>query len=356
VDADASEPLDWLDKVVNEYLEDSPVDTAHLANGSDEPAAECLYENPLPGKRIAYEPPARELTRSINPRFTPDRLSSFRDFQAAEESSNTEAALNDEDLEDDQEVNKVMASQPSADPQLQLLGRPQIRGISGTVSQRSLATAALLALSPTGLDRSQIREHIWDGRDIDMRQVRKVLTDLQNSVGSCLGRMLNNNSLITITIDTDLDEIERRVKRASTMAWPQASVLLAETLELVVGEPLKEVTFHHWWNWVDNDGGLIRRQLLERVETALTAAGNRAQEQRDWALLRSIGEAGRLVSALSQRMVGFASMGALMSGRTDLAMAIVVQWEDVYESTFDEPAPHDLRKRIVEASRDQLTQ
>jgi len=62
------------------------------------------------------------------------------------------------------------------------------------------------------------------------------------------------------------------------------------------------------------------------------------------------------VSALSQRMVGFAALGAVMSGRTDLAMAIVAQWEDMYESTFDEPAPDDLRTRIVESSRDQFTQ
>lgn len=349
--ADASEPLDWLDKVVDEYLEDSPVDTAHHAgNGSGKPDDGCVYENPLPGKRIPFEPPDRELNEIINPRFTPDQLSALQEFPVGEVSPETERSF-EEDLEDDDEVNKVMASQPSTGPQLQLLGPPKITGVSGTISHRSLATAALLALSPQGLDRAKIRDLIWDGRDVDMRQVRKVLTDLQNSVGSCLGRVLTNNSLITLTIDTDLDQIERRVQRASTLAWPDASILLIETVELIAGEPLEDVAFHDWWNWVDNDGGLIRRQLLERAENALARACEQARSASDWQVMRSIGEAGCLVSRLSQRMVMFAAFGAAMCGRADQALAIVVQWEDDYESTFDEPAPEDLRLQIVKVSR-----
>lgn len=350
---EAEQRMDWFDNVMDEYLEDSGVDTTRLRNGSHGPDAECLYENPLPGKRLPYEPPGRDLKDIINPRFTPGQLAEVRDFFPDDGSTDTKPPL-DDDLDDDDEVNNVMASQPATSPQLQLLGRPRINGISGNVGHRTLATAVLLALSPKGLDRARIREHIWDGRDVDMRQVRKVLTDLQNSVGTCLGRVLDNNSLITLTIDTDLGEIERRVQRAVTMEWPQASALLTETLELVAGEPLEDVAFHNWWNWVDNDGGLIRRQLIERAEAALITAGELARAESDWQLLRAIGEAGRSVSRLSKRMVVFAAVGAAMGGHADHAMAIVLQWEDEYECTFDEPAPDELRQQVRDATRQEL--
>ncbi len=351
---DVEQELDWFENVMDEYFDDSGADKTSALNGSHRPDDECVYENPLPGKRLPYEPPEREVADIINPRFTPDQLAGLRDFAPDEATTDADLLIDSDELDDDEEVNKVMASQPAAGPQLQLLGRPGITGISGDVSQRCLATAVLLALSPQGLDRAKIRELIWDGRDVDLRQVRKVLTDLQNSVGNCLGRVLDNDSLITLTIDTDLDEIERRVQRASTMQWAQASALLADTLELVSGEPLEDVAFHKWWNWVDNHGGQIRQQILERAETALTTAGEQAQAESDWQLLRSIGEAGHTLSKLSHRMTKFAALGAAMTGHADHAMTIVVKWEDDYESLFDEPAPNDLRQQIVKATRQKL--
>lgn len=341
--AEDNAQMDWFDNIMEEYIE-PPVNGSSSVMNEADGKGECMYENPLPGHRLSYSPSDGGLAETLHPRITPDQLASISDPGVA-------PPRNIEELEGDEEVDKVLASHSAPRPQLRLLGRPQVSGITGEVSQRALATAALLALSPQGLDRAKIRDLIWNGRNVDMRQVRKVLSDLQNAVGSCLGRALSNNSLITLNIDTDIDEIERRMARACGLEWPEASALITETIELVAGAPLEDVAFQNWWNWVDNDGGIVRRQLLERVETALAAAGDMAEAKADWRLLRSIGDAGLSISAMSQRMAAFAALGAVMSGHTEQGLTIVTQWESDFESNFDVAAPGELRQRALDASR-----
>jgi len=188
-----------------------------------------------------------------------------------------------------------------------------------------------------------------------MRQIRKVLSDIERSVGMCLGRVVNNNSPITLRLDTDIDEIERRISTAKTQPWNEASVVLAETLELLNGEPLEGVANRNWWHWVDREGGQIRRQLIERVEVALGEAGAQAQAKNDWQLATAVGHAGIKVAPLSQRMVGLAAFGTAMSGDSAAAMALVTQWEDDYEAAFDVEAPAELRTAVSEATQHRLT-
>lgn len=281
------------------------------------------------------------VTDASNARFSPRKVAQVGDFLYSDGSKRDGSEI---------EAQATAAAEDDTRPQIRLLGRPTVTGIDVELSDRELAAATLLALTPEGLDRAEILHHIWGGRDVDPRQVRKVLTALQVALGELLER---DGSIVQLPIDTDIAEVERNMGRSADMPWSNASALIRHSLELIQGEPFHAIS-GKYWDWVDNEGAQPRRRLVERVETALVAVADRAELEGDSHVLADLGAAGLRINPLSQRMATYAATGSAGSGDAAAALDVVARWEAAFEDMFDEDPPSDLRATVKAITHDKV--